>query len=491
MVAHFPDIDPAYRGHPGLAELIGLLSSGGDARIALDPNTGLNRYLAAPYPRRTLAFASSTANDMSPAAFDHLLSLRAAGSPSYRDHLASLRRRIAAAYRVGPDTGVIFAASGTDCEFIALAAVEGRARGGVHNILLGADEVGSGCIHSARGCHFAESTALGHATEPGEAIPGLVRVTLCDVPVRCARGEARGSREIAQAIRAEIVRAVENGQHALLHVVHGSKTGLILPRLSEIDALRAEFGAGPGGGLSIVVDACQARITSQAVGEYLERGAMVLLTGSKFMGGPPFSGFALVPCAIVERAAPLPEGFAKLFRRAEWDERWAGCDILEDSANPGLALRLEASVFELERFQAIGRDAAERVILAFQRAVRELLVRRQGFRRVEPYRVGHPEEAADHPLEMLTLATLDVSVHPEASTFEGARELYLALDRRGLRLGQPVKCVPREDGSFAGTLRAGLSMPQICGLAGLSDHALESALFESIGRFADALAVPA
>lgn len=487
MVAQFPDMDPAYRGRPGLAELVTLLCSGGDARITLDPQTGLNRYLAAPYPRRTLAFASSTANDISPAAFDHLLALNAAGQGSYANHLDTLRRRIAAVYGLGPQTGVIFAPSGTDCEFIALAAVQGRAKGGVHNILLGADEVGRGCIHSARGCHFAECTALGHATHTGQPVAGMEKVTLWDVPVRCERGEARDSREIAQVVRAEIVNAREQDQHALLHVVHGSKTGLILPRLREINALRAEFGDS----LSIVVDACQARITSEAVRGYLSLGAIVLLTGSKFMGGPPFSGFALVPPAAIERAAPLPQGFTSLFRRAEWDARWPGCELLEDSANPGLALRLEASVFELERFEALEPGAAERVILAFQHAIRELLLRERSFRLIQPYRADNAADAAEHPVEMLSLATLDVSAHPQAATFEGATMLHRSLDARGLRLGQPVKCVPLEGVGWAGTLRAGLSMPQICELAKLSGLALEETMFERIGRIADALAVPA
>ena len=34
---------------------IALLASGGDARITLDPETGLNKYLSGPYPRTTLA----------------------------------------------------------------------------------------------------------------------------------------------------------------------------------------------------------------------------------------------------------------------------------------------------------------------------------------------------------------------------------------------------------------------------------------------------
>ncbi|MEM9311964.1 MAG: hypothetical protein AAGA34_11005, partial [Pseudomonadota bacterium] len=47
-------------------ELVQLLASGGDARISLAPETGLNRYLSAPYPRDVLAYSSSTISDISP-----------------------------------------------------------------------------------------------------------------------------------------------------------------------------------------------------------------------------------------------------------------------------------------------------------------------------------------------------------------------------------------------------------------------------------------
>lgn len=488
VIAELPDLDPVFRHHEGAEELIALLSSGGDARIVLDPATGVNRYLSAPYPRRSLAFASSTANDLSAPAFAHLLALRASGIAAYARHLEALRARILAAYGIARPVAVVFAPSGTDLEFVALAAVAGRGGAGVHNILLGADEVGSGCIFSARGQHFAGETALGVATVPGEAVPGMEDVTLVDVAVRCENGHPRTSAAVAAEVRAEIALARSEGRHALLHVVHGSKTGLILPRLAEIDALRAEFGAA----FSVVVDACQARIARGAVDDYLARGAIVLLTGSKFMGGPPFSGFALVPRAMAEQAAPLPEGFARLFRRAEWGAGWRGAERLEDSANPGLALRLEAAVFELERFAALPAVQIEQVIFAFQRAISDLLEQRLGFARIQPLTPGGEDEAAGHPIEMLTLATLDVSAHPLAPSFDAARELHLALARAGLRLGQPVKCLRRPgEGQWGGTLRIGLSMPQVCALAALPDHEREARLFADIERFAAALAVPA
>ena len=61
----------------------------------------------------------------------------------------------------------------------------------------------------------------------------------------------------------------------------------------------------------LVVDACQARITSAALHDYLERDGIVFVTGSKFMGGPPFSGFALVPRRIAGRRRRCPRGWRR------------------------------------------------------------------------------------------------------------------------------------------------------------------------------------
>ena len=539
-----------------------IMASGGDGRIDLDPATGLNRYFSAPRPSEVLAYASSTANDVSAAAFAHVervldelmsagrshdrapggrsapsrplegegwgagvgrLSVTPTAEPphpalsppgrgkycdvrlaadTYARALEGLRGRIRAAYGVAEDVAVVFAPSGTDLEYVALAAAAGRAAGGTHNILLGADEVGSGCIHSAHGFYFAERTALGIATSAGEPVPGLggVGVDLVDVPVRDAAGRVRPSAEIAARMAESVAAADAQGRHTIVHAVHGSKTGLILPSLTDLDALQAAHGAA----ISPVIDACQARITSAAVRDYLERGAIVFVTGSKFMGGPPFSGFALVPRRFVAQAAPLPAGLATIFRRAEWPADWPGAEMLPDTANFGLLLRLEASVFELERFQALPAAEAERVILAFHAAVRAEIVDRTAAKRVAPYPPGDRAEAESHPVEMRTLSTLDLTgMGPstgsgqgrEAATFEDAQRWHKAMLEHGVRLGQPVKCVHLPDpgsgsgagGSWGATLRIGLAMPQVVERAGMSDADLARSFGEDMARVREAL----
>jgi len=464
-----------------------LMTEGGDARIVLDRETGLNRYFSAPQPRDLVAYASSTANDISAAAFAHVARVLAGIGPSlssaeYAGRLEAMRGRIRAAYGVPADVQIVFAPSGTDLEYVALALVAGRAPGGTDAVLLGADEVGSGCIHSAHGLYFADETALGVATRPGEPVPGLggVHVELVDIPVRDRMGRVRPSHYITERMLSSIAPARAASRHSLIHIVHGSKTGLILPSTADVDRLT--------GDATLVVDACQARITGAAVNDYLARGAIVFVTGSKFMGGPPFSGFALIPASLAAQAPALPEGLATIFRRAEWPAGWPGGEILPDSVNPGLLLRLEASLFELERFQALPVETVERVILAFHAAVRSEIVERTAARRVAPYPPGHIEDAETHPIEMRTLSTLDLSALKDGgASFEEAQAWHKAMALAGVRVGQPVKCVRLPDGRWGATLRIGLAMGQVVDAAALGDAALAAHFASDMAAIREAL----
>lgn len=458
-----------------------LLSAGGDARIVIDPATRRNQYMSSPWPVATVAYASSTANDISADAFAHCLGRLADIAPDgtlspagYAAALDALRARILAAYGVTIPTNVVFAASGTDLEYLGLAHAKARGARGIRNILIGADEVGSGCVYSASGQFFANETARGVPVTKGEPIGGALpaNVELYNIPVRDASGRAYRAAEMADAIDQAVAEAHGAGKHTLVHVLHGSKTGLVVPHFDHIDALKARYDTA----VSFIVDACQARITSDAIGNYLARDCIVMLTGSKFMGGPPFSGFALVPQRVVEAAAELPSGLTCIFRRAEWPADWPGAVQLPEEANLGLLLRLEASVFELERFQAIPIARVERVVLAFHGAVRSAFVERLGGRRLAPYEPGARAEGDSHPVEMRTLSTIDLTSLPSAPDFDQAVALHKALVARDVRLGQPVKCVKLADGRWGATLRVGISMPQVTAFDRMDDAAMAEKL---------------
>ncbi|MCB2076239.1 MAG: hypothetical protein KDE55_00925 [Novosphingobium sp.] len=469
------------------------MTRGGDARIVLDATTGLNRYHSTPFPRDVLAFASSTANDLSPEADAYLRERFADGAEcledgaTYAAFLDEMRSRIREAYGIPPGTDIFFAPSGTDLEYVGLLAVAGRSNGGIANFLLGRDEVGSGCIHSAAGEYFAEDTALGISVTPKTPVAGLPPIAMGDVPVRSDDGEARDSATLTTAMKESIAEALANDQFPLVHVVHGSKTGLVLPHLDDVDRIRNRFGDN----VAFVVDACQARITRAAIRDYLERGMIVFVTGSKFMGGPPFSGFALLPEGMATSAAPVAAGMADIFRRAEIPAGWPGREVCPDAGNAGLALRLAASLFELQRFQRLAFSRVERVVSAFTAAT-DRLAAALAIRKVASAPEEDAQEPAENPIEMLTLVTLDLCHDREGRlvreiSFEDAGEIHKSLTKQGIRLGQPVRCVRLPDDKWGGTLRIGLSMPQIVRLDGYGDVDLNSWLDDAMGRIEGAL----
>lgn len=458
-----------------------MLASGGDRRIAVQPGGNTNIYGASPFPRSTLGYASSTANDISLDAFRHLEEMVGAWVPgrlhdagNYRQALESMRGRIRKAWDLPGDADIVFAPSGTDLEFVALDIAARRSGRVVTNILLGQDEVGSGCVLSAAGRYFATETPLCAGVPKGQPVAGLEGTDVVDIPVRDGSGTSRTSAAVTRDIEACVSKEVGAGRHALAHAVHGSKTGLVLPSLQDIDALRSRHGDA----LTIVVDACQARIESQALLAYLQRDCIVLLTGSKFMGGPPFSGFALVPRACRPDRA-LSKGLATVFRKAEWPIGWPGSEILADTANPGLLLRLEAALFELERFRGISMAARMRVTGEFGYAIRKL-AERLGVGIVVPSLAGEA-------LHQSTLATLDLSALPCRPDFATAQRWHRVLAARGLRLGQPVKCVPDASHGWAGSLRVSLSMPLISVLAGLDQAELASRFARDMNQIAEVL----
>ena len=487
IAADEPRLPPAKRQ---AARLATALTSGGDARIRPDAD-GRNQYYASVLPSDALAYGSSTISSISEHAFQTLLDRwhhgldRPVAVGDYAEALAILRFQLTEAFAT-PDTAVVFAASGTDLEYVGLAAAhDGRP---ITTILLGRDEVGSGCVHSAAGRFFAEETATGARVVAQTVIdPAFAGTELVDIAVRDAAGRPRASALVADDLAIAAQTAVARGRRPIIHVVHGSKSGLTLPVLADVERLASAFGDA----LSIVVDACQLRIAPAAVRRYLALGCVVLMTGSKFAGGPPFSGFALVPGAVRDRALPLPAGFRRVATRAEWPADWPGAGMLPASGNFGLLLRLQAAMIEIDRFSALPAPQVDHIAARFGHHVDRMIARLE-LRDV-------PGAGPTAPcLAAATLRTLDLSGRWVHCDFDHARAIHRHIARqsrqwlgREIRLGQPVRTHSLADGRAAGTLRLSLSMPMMVEMATLDDAALETRLDRDMGLVGAAISAAA
>jgi hypothetical protein len=364
-----------------------LLTAGGDDRLRINENTGLNSYGCSPRPRPwAVTFASTTASSISEYAFAESERLRqkmiqAICDNSFdafiSDEYTKVRREILHALQLEDMQGVelAFTSSGTDAELLSLFLSVSGGPEIVTNVMVGPEETGSGVLLAASGRHFMRTTPLGGVVErelPVEGIP-TERVRLVEIPLRHNDGAFLESAELDSRVVTLVRKLIASGGRVLLHTIDSSKTGLTAPNMSTVCRLKEEYGDA----LDVVVDACQFRASNNKIRTYLDKGFMVLITGSKFFTGPPFSGAMLIPETLADRVkdnGDLPAGFTHYFSRhdlpARWDRRGA---CLSGACNLGLLLRWKAALWEIKAFQAVSEKHKYMIFALFGESIREAI----------------------------------------------------------------------------------------------------------------------
>lgn len=374
---------------PYLGTAEALLETGGDIRLARDPKSALNGYGCSHRPRPwAVTFASSTASSCSErgyAAADLArLTVTAAllrGAPPGRAVGAcveSARRGIAKAFGITGAERVVLAASGTDTELLALALTHLAGRDQpILNILIAPEETGRGVPLAAKGKHFAVDTALGHDVTFEAPVCGFRPDTAtASILLRAPSGTVRPVAVVEAEIEAALAAGIAAGQFVILHGLDLSKTGLLAPSPAFLAHLRGRYGDA----FDIVVDACQARLSPNAIRAYLGLRAVVLITGSKFFTGPPFAGAALLPEAVAARLRTglLPEGLAAYFNRAEFPADAACAAQLPAGGNYGLALRWQAALAEIKALLRTTPARRAAIIQGFGAVARESIAAQPG-----------------------------------------------------------------------------------------------------------------
>jgi hypothetical protein len=351
-----------------------LLVSGGDDRLALDPDTGLNKYGCTPWPRPdVINFASCTASSLSVSAFAAAenarrsliaQSLMTSPARALADASEAIGRAILRHFSVEDLAEAVLAASGTDAALVVTGLLAAEHPGAsMTSILVSPSETGSGVPDAVQGRHFASSAPTGRVVSKGQAIDGLQsNATLVTIGLRAADGTPRLDTDIAADCETA-VRAGLLGGRVVLHAIDGSKTGLTAPDRRTCQRLANVFGDR----LDIVIDACQARIEPAMVRWYLQQGFPVLVTGSKFFGAPGFCGAVLFPqdrLRRISRDGRLPPGLAA-YARLQGGFGSRRC--------PGLVLRWTAALHEMAEFRALPPDAVRRTLIQFGQSIERAL----------------------------------------------------------------------------------------------------------------------
>ena len=328
-----------------------ILVAGADSRALLTV-AGLTRYGTRPSPRSAIPLGSCTAS--SPIELVYGAATRGHAALREAANRGTLEQAIHQSYRhvarglfdhlnlgeVG-DVEIAMAPSGTDAEYLVLLLALGDASRPLCNVVVGPKEVGTGTEGAAGGRHFDSASPHGRGGQVGSPvcarIAELVRVQT--ISLRDEHGCVREPDELDQEAEDLVAGAIGRGQRVLLHIVAHSKTGIHAPSLAAVRRLRGRHGRR----IIVVVDAAQGRVSRRGLVAALQEGFLVLFTGSKFYGGPPFAGSVLVPRAwdpSLRGLPPMPEEFSSYFSRWEMPESWAAWTMhLKHRFNLGLLLR--------------------------------------------------------------------------------------------------------------------------------------------------------
>ena len=407
------------------ASLIAALTSGGDSRMTVDPLTGLSKYLCPPVPSsKLICLASCTASPISSRGFARAARvyddvMGAAFLVERVQRLSAYQRQteaaVAAYFGAAGLADVVLSPSGTDSVLLAarLLAAD-HPHQAITAILPCASETGTGVPRAASCRNF-------DGPDDGARLPPGAMVTTTEIPLRHADGRPRSVDEVNAAYRIAVREALGR---PVVYLTYGTKTGLIAPMEPPAD-------------VDVIVDACQARIDPATVALYLQRGWPVAVTGSKFFGGPAFSGALLVPrhrrgldpTPSRPRSSGDPASLGTVLR-------WvAALDAME--AFPPLALEMSAFL----------RTQAEAVATGLATVPGAALV--EGLSPDGSNWAGQPS--------IFTFALRDPADQDQYLSAAALQPLYRRLARHDILLGQPVTV-----GRFGG-LRIALGVRDVLG----------------------------
>lgn len=421
------------------APLDRLLGCGGDPRLRLNPATGANEYGCQPFPcPDTLSFASSTATSISARAYERAgharealirsaisVGIEAAFDARIEAMRDELRDHLGLA-----NADIVFSPSGTDSQLHALFLTGALFGPALTTIIVAADQTGSGTAYTARGCHFSAATAQGSPVQKSEPVAGLAHsVTSVALGLLDDNGDCRPQAETDARVLGAIETAIANGSGVLFQIMDSSKLGWRAPSDRCLDEIAVRWPDR----VQVVVDACQMRLGRPRLKQYLDRGYLVLVTGSKFFTGPPFSGALLVPGSLagtIDTIGEIAPGILEYSSRSDWPMQWQGLrSRFPIRANFGQWLRWEAALEEIRAYYEVPDEFRRMALTAFGEGVKRIIASSPWLRPLPPQ--PRPADAGtDEELAEQTIFPFVLGAKDRILSLDDCRKIYRALARK-------------------------------------------------------------
>jgi hypothetical protein len=337
-----------------------LLMSGGDLRLNIDEIELLNKYGCRPFPRPdAFTFASSTATSVSNFAFDKTdkvrsILIRNSLKHGFKETTVEfselLKNNLKKIFKINDECQIIFSPSGTDSALQIAAITQITSNKDITHILVASDETGSGVPAALKGCHFENNTALNHPIKKGDKIEGFRDIELIKIPFRDADGKLKSTTQLDTEVFTAVSKTNALGRHVVLHTMDQSKLGYQSPSETMLHNLNSL----PDLSMQIVVDGSQLRLDPKDIQNYLNKGYIVTITGSKYFTGPPYAGALILPknvSKLINSAKnKLPEGLTDYYNHSDWPTSWSCSQKLSDGFNYGSYMRWNAALVEMDRY---------------------------------------------------------------------------------------------------------------------------------------------
>lgn len=539
-----------------------LLETGGDERSVTLPGTGLTKYHTPVLPCQGIFRSSCTSNVSTNEAFNRgidalrQLKLEARNmskqknrdmiysSPEdlFRKLLCDVRERLRSVFELSFEDTISLFPSGTDAELMPallglMRANSQSLRGNAtFTVVTAAGEVGSGTTLAAMGKHFAKQLPSGRSAPVDEqsvfsentqagSITGL-NIFLRDNDGKLLPSEER-DKLVLDAVDEAAAATDDRGKPkygcVVVHMVVGSKTGVCMPSDDLMDKLVHKYGDF----VLPVVDACQGRLGEGAIRSYLDKGRVVLCTGSKFFGGPPFSGVCLMSSDVANELEALLESskIQEVLTNGSFDEYTTAPLISDDlpklrsllprrALNYGILMRWLVALHGMEGYFAeVPKNERVRLLTLWTRGVRKLIETKNSklvqimddnehqdgasadtgasaetdeqtaaLSSIVSFHCrcnrGNPETSAD-TMTMDELRHVQLLMATDLSTRYGFMNLQGSAKTRCF-MGQPVDLNPGKDPTKINVLRVAASAPLILRAW---KEGLEPVLFEDLALF--------
>jgi hypothetical protein len=416
-----------------------LLSRGGDPRLSIDSASGTNAYGCQPSPSPSaLSFASSTATSISQRAYERAETAReslmrsaiAVGiDAAFDERFEAMRGELKTHLQLSQsEVDVVFSPSGTDSQLQSLFLARALLGPALTTVIVAADQTGSGTAYTARGHHFSAATANGSAVCKGEPITGLAHsVASVALDVFDEAGQAYSQAEMDVRVLAAVETAIGQGRRVLLQIMDSSKLGWRAPSDSCLDEIWARWP----GQVQVVVDACQMRLGRPRLKQYLARGYVVIVTGSKFFTGPPFSGALLIPAAlskILDAVADVAPGLLDYSNRSDWPMSLPRLrSRFPVRANFGQWLRWEAALEEIRAYYSVPDEFRRSILSAFGEGVERIIASSPSLRLLPAQERREARRADDEELSQRTVFPFMIARDGQLLSLEDCRKIYRAL----------------------------------------------------------------